>query len=163
MIAHVDTKQILWPGLDNKNPTIDVGFPEIDTLYAVTASFFDPEEYGSVYFWTERLDFKVRHPAHDALVCMHGPVEIPRKGIWDSLHFLHWGPKVKGPHRTGTSILEIIRHEVTIIFSMVKPQGIGPIIGMIILPDTHTPARDYLTVSFISVRIMFYFFEDNFF
>jgi hypothetical protein len=40
----VDTKQILWPGLDNKNPTIDVGFPEIDTLYAVLVSVFEPKE-----------------------------------------------------------------------------------------------------------------------
>jgi hypothetical protein len=158
----VDTKQILWPGLDNKNPTIDVGFPEIDTLYAVTVSFFDSEEYCSVYFWTERLDSKVRHPANDARVCMHGPVEIPRKGIWDSLHFLRWGPKVKGPRSTIMSMLKIIRHDVTIIFSMVKPKGMT-IVAKIKLPDTHTPARNYVTVSSSTGPIMPYFFEYNFF
>jgi hypothetical protein len=68
IIAHVDTNHARWPGLDNKNTAIDVGFPDIYTLYAVTVSFFDPEEYGSVHFWTEWLDFNVRHPAHDARV-----------------------------------------------------------------------------------------------
>jgi hypothetical protein len=44
IIAHVDAKHARWPGLDNENPTIDVGFPDINTLDAVTVGFFDPEE-----------------------------------------------------------------------------------------------------------------------
>ena len=165
IIAHVDAKHARWPGLDNENPTVDVSFPHIDTLYAVTVSFFDPEEYGSVYFWREGLDLNIRHPAHDGRVCMHGPVEILRIGVWDSLHFVRWSPKVKGPHRFGieiTSIVKIIRHYLTIIFSMVKPQGIR--LNVVYpLPDKHTPARFYVNCLPTTFPSVCYFFKDNFF
>jgi hypothetical protein len=146
----VDTKQILWPGLNNKNPTIDVGFPEIDTLYAVRASVFEPKEYGSVHFWTERLDFRIRHPAHDARFCMHGPMEILRKGIWNSLHFLRWSRMVIRPSWAAIPIVELKTHSVNIIFSWVKQCVIGATGFVIIItdppPDAPIPARFYLNI-----------------